>query len=459
MSIEWKDNPLRALGRLAWPITISTLSYSVMTLVDTILVGHVGRAELAGVGLGGIMAFVFLCFSIGLLRGANTLVAQAVGAGRPEEARGYQGAAIVIALVLGVITMGVGQIAAEILRHFAASPAAGEAVRTYLRIRILGAPFMLLFVAFREVRYGRGESRAPMRATVIANLVNIALAYTFIFVFQAGVAGAAYAALIAHAVEAGVLAVPALRSGWGVRTFARRHLRALWRLGAPLGIQFTLEVGSFGLLSLLISGLSDVEMAGHQIALQVIHFSFLPAFAVAEASAVLVGQAVGARRNDLVLRVAHIALAVTGTYTALWTVILVFGSRLIVSGFTVDPAVAATSVALLHVAAVFQVIDAGNLVGRAALRGAGDVRYAAVVGVATSWLCTPPLAWFLGYRMHLGARGGWLGLCLEITVGTSLLWWRLQRRGWTTAATAAAERAAAAPSATAARADDAQAVA
>lgn len=438
MSLEWKNNPLRALAGLAWPITVSTLSYSVMTLVDTILVGHLGRAELAGVGLGGIMAFVFLCFSIGLLRGANTLVAQAVGAGRAWEARGYQGAAVVIALGLGLLTMVVGQLAAGFLGRFAATPAAGHAASTYLRIRLLAAPVMLLFVAFREVSYGQGHSRAPMRASIAANVLNIVLAYLLIFVCGAGVAGAAAATVVAQVVEAGALAIPALRSpsGWGLRAFTKRQLRALWSLGAPLGIQFTLEVGSFGLLSLLISGFSDLDMAAHQIALQVIHFSFLPAFAVAEASAVLVGQAVGARRDDLVLPVARLALRVAGVYTGVCTVVMVFGSRVIVSAFTGDPAVVAMAVALLHIGAAFQVIDAANLVGRATLRGAGDVRFSAAVGVTTSWLCTPPLTWLLGYRLHLGARGGWLGLCLEIAAGASLLWWRLHRKGWHAAAVA-----------------------
>lgn len=438
MSLEWKNNPLRALAGLAWPITVSSLSYSVMTLVDTILVGHLGRAELAGVGLGGIMAFLFLCFSIGLLRGANTLVAQAVGADRAGEARGYQGAAIVIALGLGLLTVFVGQLAAGLLGRFAASPAAGHAAASYLRIRILAAPVMLLFVAFREVSYGQGLSRAPMRASIAANVVNVVLAYLLVFVAGAGVAGAATATVLAQVVEAGALAIPALRSpsGWGLRAFTRRHLRALWSLGAPLGIQFTLEVGSFGLLSVLISGFSDLDMAAHQIALQVIHFSFLPAFAVAEASAVLVGQAVGARRDDLVLPVARLALRVGAIYTGVCTVALVFGSRVIVSAFTGDPAVVTTAVALLHIGAVFQVLDAANLVGRATLRGAGDVRYSATVGVITSWLCTPPLTWLLGYRMHLGARGGWLGLCLEIAAGAALLWWRLHRKGWQAAALA-----------------------
>ena len=77
---------------------------------------------------------------------------------------------------------------------------------------------------------------------------------------------------------------------------------------------------------------------------------------------------------------------------------------------------------------------------RGVLRGAGDVRYPAVVGVVTSWVCTPPLCWLLGYRLGLGARGGWLGLCLEVFVSASLMWWRLKSRGWAPAAALARGR-------------------
>ena len=79
--LSWEQRPLRALLRLAGPIAISMLSYSVMTLVDTLVVGRLGAASLAGVGLGGMVAFALLCFWFGLLRGTKTLVAQAVGAG------------------------------------------------------------------------------------------------------------------------------------------------------------------------------------------------------------------------------------------------------------------------------------------------------------------------------------------------------------------------------------------
>src|SRR5207248_4425910 len=126
----------------------------------------------------------------------------------------------------------------------AASPAAGVAAHTYLHLRILSAPAALLYVAMREVRYGVGDARSPMVATVFANLVNIALAYTFIFVLHKGVAGAATATLIAQTCEMLVLAVRQHAEGWGVGDTRVAHVRALWKIGLPTGLQFTLEVGS-----------------------------------------------------------------------------------------------------------------------------------------------------------------------------------------------------------------------
>jgi MATE family multidrug resistance protein len=90
----------------------------------------------------------------------------------------------------------------------------------------------------------------------------------------------------------------------------------------------------------------------------------------------------------------------------------------------------------MHVAAVFQVADGANMVGRAVLRGTGDVRFPAVVGVITAWVCTPPLTWLFGYRLGMGALGGWIGLCVEIFVGAAIFWTRLGSGGWRAAAAA-----------------------
>src|SRR5882672_7228328 len=79
-SLTWIDRPGRELLRLAGPITVSMISFSTMTLASTAFVAQVGSAELAGVGLGAVVGFALVCFGIGLLRGAKTLVSQAVGA-------------------------------------------------------------------------------------------------------------------------------------------------------------------------------------------------------------------------------------------------------------------------------------------------------------------------------------------------------------------------------------------
>jgi MATE family multidrug resistance protein len=430
--LKWEESLLGELLRLSWPIAVSTVSYSVMTLVDTLLVGHLGAAQLAGVGLGGTMAFALMCFAIGLLRGSKTLVSQAVGAGRHEEVGAYLGAALIVAGGVGAVCVGAGQALALLMPRVAATPEAGGFARTYLAIRTLGAPLALLHVALRETRYGEGDARAPMVATVAANLVNIALAALFVYRLGWGVAGAAWATVVAHGVEAGVLV--AVQARWNVGAMRARHLRAVWRVGLPTGIQFTLEVGSFALLAAMLAAMSEVDMAAHQIALQVIHFCFLPAFAVAEAASVLAGQAVGAGREHEVGRVARQAMGVVAGYTGACTAILAGGAPLIVAGFGAKPALASVAVRLLHVAALFQVADGANIVARSTLRGAGDVRYPAVVGVVTSWALTPPLTWWLGYRMQLGAFGGWLALCCEIVAGALALWWRLERRTWLAAA-------------------------
>jgi MATE family multidrug resistance protein len=415
--------------RLAWPIAVSTLSYSVMTLVDTLFVGRLGASALAGVGLGGVAAFSVLCFGFGVLRGVKVLVSQAVGAGRRERAQTWLAGGLLLAAVLGVAMLAVGRVVAGHLHLLADSAASGAHAESYTSVRLLGAPVVLAYVALREHRYGLGDTRSPMVATIAGNVVNVALDWLLIVELDHGVAGAAWASLGGHGVELTLLAWLG-RGGLSMRRVTWAELRELWSVGLPTGLQFWLEVGSFALLTAIVASLGDRQLAAHQIALQVVHFSFLPTMALAEAGSVLAGQAVGAGEVRLVKRVARYALVAVVGYTALCTVVLVLGSPLIASAFTSDAALQATTVGLLWMAAVFQVSDGAAIVARGVLRGTGDVRFPAVVGIAVAWAFTPPLAWWLGRELGLGALGGWIGLSLELTAAAVIFWWRLERLGW-----------------------------
>ena len=433
----WSRRPGRELVRLAGPIAIASASYALMTLTSTAFVARVGADELAGVGLAAVVGFALVCFGVGMLRGAKTLVSQAVGAGRRELLPGLLGGALLLAAAIGIIALVAGQLVAPALAALTASPAVGRFAAQYLAIRSLGAPLVLGFAALRESRYGVGDTRLPMRASLAANGVNIALDATLILGLGWGVRGAAVATICANAVGVAVLAWP-MRGELARVHVSRAALVAVWREGVPNGLTFVMEVGAFLLLTLLVGRMSAIDGAAHQMVLQLVNVSFLPAMALSEAGAVLVGQAVGAARDDLVPRVAARALALGVGYAALCLVAFALLGGAITTAFAAgDAALAARAAMLLHVGLVFLVADAANVIARGVLRGASDMRFAAAVGIATSWLTTPPLTWLLGVHYGLGAEGGWIGLAFEIIVGASLFWLRVARGGWKARAAAA----------------------
>ncbi|HWZ88686.1 MAG TPA: MATE family efflux transporter, partial [Polyangiaceae bacterium] len=180
----------RELVQLAWPITVSTLSFTVMTVVDTAFVGRLGAASLAGVGLGGIALWTVICFGFGLLRAVKVLVAQGVGAGDSEGVLPFLGAGVCAALALSALALAVGLPVAHLLPQFAASHEAGRVAYTYMSLRLLGAPIVLMSCAIREARYGFGDSRSPMYAALVSNAVHIPLNYALIFTAGLGIAGA-----------------------------------------------------------------------------------------------------------------------------------------------------------------------------------------------------------------------------------------------------------------------------
>jgi MATE family multidrug resistance protein len=336
---------------------------------------------------------------------------------------------------MGLVVVAAGQVLVWVVPPLAASAMAGEYAADYLGIRLLAAPVFFIFCSSRETSYGVGNSRAPMVASVLANIVNVGLDYLFIVELDQGPSGAAWATVVATAIEAGV--VIWLAGAPGVRSLRKglRWLRAVGRVGLGTGVQFTVEVGAFTVLTILIASMSETQMAAHQVALCVLHFAFLPMVAIGEAASVMAGQAVGADRDDLVTTVSLYCIAVGGAYALFCTLLLALGAAHVVALFGDDAAVRHTATQLLYLAAVFQLGDACNITARSILRGAGDVRYPAIVGVGISWLALPPLTWFFGIHLGLGALGGWLGITCEIFTVAGILWWRLWRGGWRTSAT------------------------
>ncbi len=434
--LAWADHPMPELIRLGWPIIVSMLSASVMTLVDTLMVSRLGSYALAGVGLGGIINFIVICFPIGLLGGVKILISQSVGAGQRDSVQAYLGSGIWLAIVMAALATPIALTVAIMLPVLSATEAAGDASKTYLSILAIGALPRLVQIAIEQSRFAIGDSQSPMRVNLFANIANVVLNYLFIFVLDLGVAGAGYGTLAAGVLGCLAMCWVQLDDGMGLRSATRHHAGGVWRLGLPSGIQFALEMGSFATMVIMLNHLSELDGAANQIAIQVLHFGFLPCMAIGEAATVLAGQAIGARRRDLIRAITRAALVPTIAYAGLAMIVfIVFGST-IVRGFTADPELLSLGTRLLYVAAAFQVADGINIVCRSILRGTGDVRFCAWAGIVLSWMMTPPLTWLFAYHYGLGAEGGWIGLCLDIFLTTGVFWFRLRATRWHKAADA-----------------------
>jgi MATE family multidrug resistance protein len=426
-SLSWQARPTRALIALAWPITLSGLSFAMMGVVDTALVATQGASELAGVGLGAIITTALLGFGAGLLRGVKLLLAQVTGA--PAYARVVIGAGVLVALGLGAAVLVIGELVALAIPSFTASQAAGEAARAYIAVRSLGAPIVLLYVALREGRYGLGDTRSALVSALIGNVAHAGLDYIALIVLGWGARGAAAANVVAFTLQAAIL----LRA-YGPREISlgrgRRWVGDVVRAGGFTGLQWLLEVGAAALLSLLLAGLSDRDMAAHQIAVQLTAFSFLPALAIAEAVSLLTGEAVGSGRVHLVPRAARAALTVTLSYAAFCALVFALGGGLIARAFSDDAELIAVARSVLLAAALHQLLEAAVMAGHGVLRGVGAQRLSAVCAIGCAWVCLPLPAYLLTRALPWGAPGGWLARVIEAATALSFVWWQIERLGW-----------------------------
>lgn len=417
---------------VAWPIVVSMLSYTFMGVADTLMVGQLGAREVAAVGLGAVAMFTVIAFGWGLLDGVKVVVAQAHGAQDEERAVSHTFQGIALAIASGVFLLLVLPLGPPLLSALGGRGEAAVLAREYFGPRLFGALPMLVSIAAFGYFQGIGDTTTPMRLQVAANLLNIGLDTVLIFglgpIPALGVAGAAWATVIALTVQGVAALVFFWRAIAGRRRFSWNGLGRLWQVGSPMGLRFFLDVLSWALFTGLIARFSEAHLAAHTIVVRVISVSFLPGRGIGDAASILVGHAVGALRFERARLVARratiVAVALMGAFAVLFFAI---GSS-IVGLFTPSAEVVALGAKLMLIGAAFQVVDAVVMVKCGALNGEGDTRFVMLMNVASSWLVLLPLGYLFCTKMALGAQGAWFALTLQIVVVAVVSAWRWERR-------------------------------
>lgn len=418
------------------------LGETALGLVDTKLVGGLGAAALAGVGMASVLVFLGTSVVMGLMRGVKVRVAYAVGEGRHGDTIRYAQAGLILGGVAGVLLGLAALDVTRVLELLRIDEGMLPYARDFLHARAPGFVGTCASAALIQYRQGLGDSRTPMVVGIGGNIVNAALAYSLIYgrfgLPALGVRGAGYGTATTELLELAALLALTLRErsrASAPSISIRQALDDIRTIGVAPALQRGLELSAFTAFTAILGSFGAVQMAAHQIAMSTIRASFLPGFALAEAASVLVAQALGRKRLDEADRVTGSALGLGIGFMSICGVAFgIFGAA-IASFFSADPEVIEASRRLLLVAAAFQTLDAINIVLRLALIGAKDVRWVAVVGTTVVWTCIPGAAFVLGMKLGWGALGGWMGFLIETTIGSFLFGWRWARGPWRAAFT------------------------
>ena len=295
--------------RLAAPLALTELGWLAMSFTDTVMVGRLpdSATAIGAVSLGSTLFYTIGIFGSGIMLGMDTLVAQAYGAGRVEECHRTMWNALYLACIFSPILMASVLVFLPLFSHLGLAPALVSATIPFLKALVWSTLPLALYFALRRYLQAMHIVKPVVFALISANLVNLAgnwaLVYGHLGARAFGVAGSGWSTCISRAYMVVVLAVAAAyydrkrSSGlWSAsRRFELDRIRLLLRLGLPAAAQLLLEVGAFAMATFLIGKLGAVQLAGHQIALNVASFTYMVPLGICSAAAVRVGHAMGAR--------------------------------------------------------------------------------------------------------------------------------------------------------------------
>ncbi len=443
----------RAVSALALPLMLNSSLQAVISLTDTWFVGHISTAAMAGMAsvYWAVLLFLMLVGGVGLA--VQTFVAQAEGSRRRPRASH----AAWVALWASVLTFpfygGLAWLGGSMLAPFGLPADVEQQALAFWQPRMLGAPLGVALWAILGFFNGISRPRVTVMTTGLVAIVNGVLNWLFIFEFDAGIAGSAWATNISMGCGVvfafGVFLRADLRARYKSHLTWRPDLRSLlrqYRLGLPMGAMYAADLFGLALFQLMQVRLSPVEGASTQIVMMLTSIAYLPGMGIALAGTTLVGQSIGAGDRDWARKIGNSVIGLTVSFMGTIGVLLALAGPWILPTFVnaADPGAATVigvGAVLLWIAAGYQLFDGLNLGAGFALRGAGDVRVPAVLFLVLSWGVFVPLAHALSFQpgqgwfdvlpqFGFGAVGGWAALLVYVVLLGSALYLRWRSGRW-----------------------------
>ena len=338
-----EGRPLNLLFFFALPMVAGNLFQQLYNMVDTAVVGKfVGEDAVAAVGSSFPIVFLSVAVASGLSMGCTVVVSQLFGAGRIHEMKTTISTAIISLGVLGLLIMGLGTLlAGPLLQLLGTDPDIMADSRTYLQIYFGGAVFLFLYNTLNGIYNAQGDSKTPLIFLMISSLTNIVLDLLFVIRFGMGVAGVAWATLIAQ----GLCAVASLlvllrrmrrmpcepeKQGVKLPLFHMVAVKRIAQIGLPSMLQQSLVSLSMMMMQGLVNSFGKVLVAGYTAATKIDSLAMLPNMNISNAMSSFTAQNIGAGKYERVKEGLKACLLMVAVFSLLITVIIfLFGNQLL----------------------------------------------------------------------------------------------------------------------------------
>ncbi|HEX8903774.1 MAG TPA: MATE family efflux transporter [Longimicrobiaceae bacterium] len=432
---------IRELLRLAGPIIVGQLGGVAMTTTDTIMVAPLGPASLAAAGLASGVHYATLVTLSGMLMGMSPLVSQSWGAGDRGECRRVAVRGLWLAVILSIPITVLALAGRQVAALLGQDPRVADLAGRFMVALAPGVLPLMLFMALRQYLDGMGRTRVAMTILFLGVAVNVIGNRILIFgvpgwVPPMGVVGSgASTSIVRWAMLAALLAYvgrhPELSPFRGVRLRpVAARMRRIVTIGAPIGVQFGAEVGTFVFAAVMMGWLGATQLAAHQVTLNLASTTFMVAVGASAAGSIRVGHHLGAGSRRGVRRAAIGTYVVALGFMSLCALTFLLFPRQLIGLYTTDPRIVAYGTSLLFMAAMFQVFDGGQVTGLSLLRGTADTRVPMWITLLGYWGVGIPVAYVLGFHTPLRHVGIWTGLTLSLAVVAVTLLWRVRRVLW-----------------------------
>ena len=422
--------------QLAYPVMLGQLGHVLVGFADSIMVGELGPAPLAAVSLANSLAFIAFSIGIGFTFAITPLIAEAHTSNNVARGKSYFQHGILMSIILSLVLCVVLFLMKPLMYRMDQPIEVVEYASPYFDIVIYSMIPMLVFQAYKQFSDGMSQTQYPMRAAILANVINVGLNYLLIygkFGFpRLELIGAGLGTLISRVLMLGfIMYIVHTKDVFSVfverikfSSFKKRFVVKVFNVGYPSALQMFFEVGMFAGGIILTGMIGTTAQAANQISLNLATMSYMVAVGLGVTATIRVGNQKGLKDFVSLKRIAMSVLLLMFIIDVFLAVGFIALKDVLPLLYINEIHVVEVAATLLIIAGLFQISDGIQVVFLGALRGLQDVKIPMWITFVAFWVVGLPVSYFLGLKTSLGALGVWIGMLISLTFSAVMLYLR-----------------------------------